>query len=125
MARLPQPDTATSQFFINVQDNLSLNGNAQMGSPGYAVFGKVIDGLDVVDAIKLVRTSRMGPHEAVPVEAVVIVKTAKLSEDEAKKHIEARRAAKTAPSEGQSAGGADTGKSAGGNGEKKADAPGK
>jgi len=96
MARLPQPDTATSQFFINVRDNATLDGDVATGSPGYAVFGRVVDGLDVVDAIKSVRTSRAGVHEALPVEPVVIVKVARLSEDDAKKRIEESKAAKAA-----------------------------
>jgi cyclophilin family peptidyl-prolyl cis-trans isomerase len=54
MARLRQPDTASAQFFINVKDNDFLDGAE--GRPGYAVFGKVIEGMDVVDKIKAVKT---------------------------------------------------------------------
>jgi cyclophilin family peptidyl-prolyl cis-trans isomerase len=54
MARLPEPDTATSQFFINVKDNRRLDASAD--APGYAVFGKVVDGMDVVDKIRAVET---------------------------------------------------------------------
>jgi cyclophilin family peptidyl-prolyl cis-trans isomerase len=54
MARLPEPDTATSQFFINVKDNRRFDASQDM--PGYAVFGKVVDGMDVVDKIRAVET---------------------------------------------------------------------
>jgi cyclophilin family peptidyl-prolyl cis-trans isomerase len=70
MARLPDPDTATAQFFINVKDNTRLDKSG--ASAGYAVFGKVIDGMDVVDKIKDVRTADRGDHENVPVQDVVI-----------------------------------------------------
>ena len=73
MARTNVIDSATSQFFINVVDNVSLNhrDNSSAGF-GYAVFGKVIDGLDVVDKIKGVATSNSGPFQNVPVKPVVI-----------------------------------------------------
>ena len=71
MARLPQPDTATSQFFINLEDN-SGNLDPRRGATGYAVFGKVTEGMDVVDAIAKVKTRTVGQHENVPAEAVVI-----------------------------------------------------
>jgi len=72
MARTGDPHSATNQFFINVVDNRGLDtGNTQDGW-GYTAFGKVIDGLDVVDKIKVVPTRRMGPHEAVPVTDVII-----------------------------------------------------
>ncbi len=70
MARTRAPDSATAQFFINVVDNNFLDGAG--GRPGYAVFGKVIDGMDVVDKIKAVAVTDRGPHEAVPNEDVVI-----------------------------------------------------
>jgi len=66
MARTNDPDSATAQFFINVVDNASLD------RPRYCVFGTVIEGLDVVDKIKAVRTSRHSGHENVPVDDVVI-----------------------------------------------------
>lgn len=94
MARLPQPDSATSQFFINVRDNATLDGDVATGSPGYAVFGRVADGLEVIDAIKIVRTTRSGMHEALPVEAVTMVKVARISEEDARKRIEASKAAR-------------------------------
>jgi cyclophilin family peptidyl-prolyl cis-trans isomerase len=68
MARTNNPDSATCQFYINHADNPSLN----TAGGGYAVFGKVIDGLDVVDKIAKVRTTTRGPHENVPVESVYI-----------------------------------------------------
>lgn len=76
MARTNDPDSATSQFFINHKDNDFLN-YAGPGKPGYAVFGKVVEGMDVVDKIAAVKTMRRGPYSDVPVEPVVI-KSAKL-----------------------------------------------
>ena len=75
MARTADPHSATAQFFINVNDNTFLNHSAKtMQGWGYAVFGKVVDGTDVVDAIKSVPTGTSGFHENVPMEAVVIKK---------------------------------------------------
>ena len=71
MARTSVPNSATSQFFINVVDNDMLNHPKPDGH-GYAVFGKVIKGMDVVNAIKGVKTTRMGPMADVPAEPVVI-----------------------------------------------------
>ena len=77
MARTAVPDSATAQFFINVQDNPFLDAaNARDGN-GYAVFGKVVEGMDVVDRIKAVPTGSKGPYENVPVQPVTI-KTATL-----------------------------------------------
>jgi cyclophilin family peptidyl-prolyl cis-trans isomerase len=75
MARRPDPDSAQNQFFINVKDNEGLDFAA--GGGGYAVFGKVTDGMDVVDKIRNVRTTIRGGMGDVPVEPVVI-KTARL-----------------------------------------------
>jgi peptidyl-prolyl cis-trans isomerase B (cyclophilin B) len=73
MARTSDPHSATAQFFINATDNAFLDFKAPTGSGwGYAVFGKVVDGTDVVDAIEKVKTGRKGGHDDVPVEAVVI-----------------------------------------------------
>jgi cyclophilin family peptidyl-prolyl cis-trans isomerase len=74
MARTGVVDSATSQFFINVADNGFLNhrDNSPQGF-GYAVFGQVIEGMDVVDAIVGVPTARRGPHDDVPVEPVTIL----------------------------------------------------
>lgn len=71
MARTNVIDSATAQFFINVKDNPFLDYK-DASNYGYAVFGKVISGMDVVDKIKAVKTSRKGPHENVPVEPVLI-----------------------------------------------------
>jgi peptidyl-prolyl cis-trans isomerase A (cyclophilin A) len=77
MARTMVPDSATAQFFINVQDNLFLDAaNARDGN-GYAVFGKVVEGMDVVDRIKAVPTGSKGNQENVPLQPVTI-KTATL-----------------------------------------------
>ena len=97
MARTSDPHSATSQFFINVKDNNSLNpGGFGEGSAGYAVFGKVVEGMDVVDKIKAVETgtkmltarlpngqTRKQPMQNVPTEDVVI-KSAKILGGEAK-----------------------------------------
>ena len=73
MARLNDPDSADTQFFINVRDNPHLD--AQPGQPGYTVFGKVVDGLDVIETIELTDTHlRMG-MVAVPEETITIVAT--------------------------------------------------
>ena len=70
MARTAVVDSATSQFFINVKDNDFLNHNPQ--NFGYAVFGKVIEGMDVVHKIERVKTGNRGMYQDVPVEPVVI-----------------------------------------------------
>ena len=75
MARTGDPHSATAQFFINVVDNDFLNHTAPSGQGwGYAVFGKVVKGQEVVEAIKKVRTTRKGFHDDVPFDAVVIDK---------------------------------------------------
>jgi peptidyl-prolyl cis-trans isomerase B (cyclophilin B) len=71
MARTTQPHSATSQFFINVADNDFLDYPGQDGW-GYCVFGRVTEGMDVVDAIKGVKTGARGGHHDVPVENVII-----------------------------------------------------
>ena len=73
MARTSDPHSATAQFFINATDNSFLDFKAPTGSGwGYAVFGKVVGGTEVVDVIEKVKTGRKGGHDDVPVEAVVI-----------------------------------------------------
>jgi peptidyl-prolyl cis-trans isomerase A (cyclophilin A) len=74
MARTNDPNSATAQFFINVQDNPFLDPANSRDGNGYAVFGKVVEGLDVVDKIKLVPTGNKGPHQNVPTQPVVIKK---------------------------------------------------
>lgn len=73
MARTNDPHSATAQFFINVTDNAFLDFTAPTNQGwGYCVFGKVSEGMDVVDAIKEVKTAMKGMHGDVPVEAVII-----------------------------------------------------
>lgn len=75
MARTNDPHSATAQFFINSKDNAFLNHKAPSGAGwGYCVFGKVVEGRDVVDAIEAVKTHTVGWHENVPVEPVIIEK---------------------------------------------------
>ncbi|MEV0061059.1 peptidylprolyl isomerase [Nocardia sp. NPDC050718] len=75
MARTNDPHSATAQFFINVSDNAFLNHTAPQGQGwGYAVFGKVAEGTEVVDKIAAVSTGNAGPHQDVPVDDVVIEK---------------------------------------------------
>ena len=75
MARTMVVDSATSQFFINLVDNAFLDfQNPTPQGFGYAVFGKVVDGMDVVDQIAKVKTGFSGPHQNVPDEAIVIKK---------------------------------------------------
>ncbi|MGK6306622.1 peptidylprolyl isomerase [Variovorax sp. DT-64] len=75
MARTSAPHSATAQFFINVADNGFLNHTAPSAQGwGYAVFGKVVGGKEVVDKIKAVKTGRKGFHDDVPLEDVVIEK---------------------------------------------------
>lgn len=80
MARTNAPHSASSQFFINVADNGFLNHTAPSASGwGYAVFGKVVAGADVVDKIKAVKTGRKGFHDDVPMEDVIIQKAVALA----------------------------------------------
>ena len=70
MARTNNPDSATSQFYINVKDNKFLDRSSN--NVGYCVFGKVIEGMDVVDKIRQVKMTTVGGHQDVPEQAVVI-----------------------------------------------------
>ncbi len=72
MARTNDPDSASSQFFINVADNDFLNRERAQDGVGYAVFGKVTEGMDVVDKIVAVKTKNVGPYQNVPAEPVTI-----------------------------------------------------
>jgi len=75
MARTMEPHSASCQFFINLKDNRFLDHTAKTPQGwGYAVFGQVVEGMDVVDAIAQVETGRSGPHSDVPLEQVVIDK---------------------------------------------------
>ncbi len=70
MARTSEKDSATSQFFINLADNVFLDHGER--DFGYAVFAKVVEGMDVVDQIAAVETGNHGPHQDVPVEPVIV-----------------------------------------------------
>ena len=73
MARTSDPHSATSQFFINISDNDFLNHRDKTGQGwGYAVFGRVIDGMNVVDKIRNCETASAGGHQDVPVTEVII-----------------------------------------------------
>ena len=72
MARTSDPDSATAQFFINVKNNDFLNRDKAQDGVGYTVFGKVIEGMDVVHKIEQVQTSRKGMYADAPVESVLI-----------------------------------------------------
>jgi len=73
MARTPDPDSATAQFFINLKDNTFLNYSAPTAQGwGYCVFGKVTEGMDVIHSIEKVSTGSAGMHQDVPVEDVMI-----------------------------------------------------
>lgn len=74
MARTMDPNSATAQFFINVKDNAFLNKAQSADGNGYAVFGKVVAGMDVVDKIRTVPTGNKGMHQNVPLEPVTINK---------------------------------------------------
>ena len=74
MARTGDPNSATSQFFINVQDNARLDAANAADGNGYAVFGKVVSGMEVVDKIRAVPTSSKGMHDDVPMMPVTINK---------------------------------------------------
>jgi peptidyl-prolyl cis-trans isomerase A (cyclophilin A) len=73
MARTPNPNSATAQFFINLVNNNALNAPSPDGH-GYAVFGKVTSGMDVVDKIRAVAVGNQGPHQNVPKTPVTILK---------------------------------------------------
>jgi len=72
MARTSVPDSATAQFFINVVDNAMLDQPNARDGQGYAVFGKVVAGMDVVDRIRAVETTSVGGHQNVPAKPVLI-----------------------------------------------------
>ena len=75
MARTNDPHSATSQFFINLKDNGFLDHTSESPAGwGYAVFGKVTDGIEVIDEIEKVKTGNHGPHGDVPLEPVTIIK---------------------------------------------------
>jgi cyclophilin family peptidyl-prolyl cis-trans isomerase len=71
MARLPDPNSATSQFFINLRDNRSLDANGPRA--GYAVFGKVVEGINIMERIASKPTGNVGPYRDVPIEPIEIL----------------------------------------------------
>lgn len=73
MARTPHPDSATSQFFINLVDNHSLDYRGASPAAGYCVFAQITSGMEVVDQIAKVKTGRRPPHADVPIEDVVLI----------------------------------------------------
>ena len=73
MARTSDPDSATCQFYINLRDNNALNYTGPR-NPGYCAFGKVVEGMEVVDAMAKVPTGRRPPHDDVPKEDIVLTK---------------------------------------------------
>lgn len=81
MARTNDPDSATSQFFINVRTNLSLDWSPR--SPGYTVFAEVTDGMHVVDVIKLTTTGNAGPYQDVPVQPIFITEVVRVEAEKA------------------------------------------
>ncbi|MBL0089198.1 MAG: peptidyl-prolyl cis-trans isomerase [Ideonella sp.] len=74
MARTMVPDSATAQFFINVNDNVRLDASNAPDGNGYAVFGRVVEGMDVVEKIKTVPTGSRNGHQNVPTQPIVIKK---------------------------------------------------
>ena len=80
MARTQVPDSATAQFFINVGDNLRLDAANSGDGNGYAVFGKVVEGMDVVDRIKAVAVGNQAGHQNVPQQAIQIKQATLLKE---------------------------------------------
>ena len=78
MARTNDIDSATSQFFVNLKDNDFLDNKP--GSFGYAVFGQVVSGMEVIDAIAKVKTGRRGHHDDVPLDAVIVNKVSRVDQ---------------------------------------------
>ncbi len=78
MARTSDPDSATSQFYINLKDNASLNYSGR-SNPGYCAFAKVVEGMDTVDAMAKVATGMRGPHGDVPKEDILLMKASLLA----------------------------------------------
>ncbi|MBL8276635.1 MAG: peptidylprolyl isomerase [Pelomonas sp.] len=74
MARTGDPNSATAQFFINVADNIPLDGQPDNPASGYAVFGQVVEGMDVVDKIRTAPVSAYQVHQHLPVNAIIINK---------------------------------------------------
>lgn len=84
MARTPDPNSASSQFFINLVDNAFLDRAKAQDGVGYCVFGKVVEGMKVVDAIAAVKTGTVGGYQDVPVQPVLIKKASVVAAPTAK-----------------------------------------
>ncbi len=87
MARTNDPDSATSQFFINTVDNTGLDQTLEKDNHGYTVFGKVVAGMRTVDAIENLTTTTIRGRENVPIEQVAMIKVTLLTHDKAKEKI--------------------------------------
>ena len=98
MARTSDPNSATNQFFINVKDNPALDQGRGANAAGYAVFGRVVDGMQVVDDIRFVKTTKKQGYSDVPVEDVMIETMKVLTPEEAKKAMD-EAASKPTPEE--------------------------
>jgi peptidyl-prolyl cis-trans isomerase A (cyclophilin A) len=96
MARSRPPDSATCQFFINVKDNPDLDQPVS-GGAGYAVFGQVVAGMDVVDAIKMVPTGQKRSRINVPIETVLIGRVERISPEEGQRRMAADGSASNGP----------------------------
>ena len=83
MARTNDPNSATSQFYINVANNTFLNYKSK-AQPGYCVFGRVIDGIDIMSKIKQVSVTSVGPYQNVPEDTVLIKRSRRVSIDQLK-----------------------------------------
>jgi peptidyl-prolyl cis-trans isomerase A (cyclophilin A) len=79
MARTSEVDSATAQFFVNLRDNTSLDHSE--ANFGYAVFAKVVDGMDIVDEIAKTETATVGGHQDVPEEPIVVNKATQIEEE--------------------------------------------
>ena len=100
MARTNAPDSATNQFFINVKDNLFLDKGRTPGAAGYAVFGRVVDGMDTVDRIRFVKTAMAANRMSdVPVEPVLIERMTILTPEQAKAALQAAASKKKTETE--------------------------
>lgn len=97
MARTQKPNSATNQFFINVNNNSNLD-RPLSGGAGYAVFGKVVMGMNVVNAIKGVQTGNVQGYQNVPIDPVVIKKAVEVSQADAKKLMAGDTEKKATPS---------------------------
>jgi len=101
MARTNNPHSATNQFFINVRDNANLDYSEERRSDGYAVFGEVVHGMDVVDNIRVTPTQPRGVHLNVPVHPIVIERIVAIDDDAAQKLIREASKKTNGPDDGK------------------------